>query len=73
MQCARKTCQHISLASHTSLRRARLVAHVVLAPQVEFGLLEGVQQKKHQVDKTSGSLYCVQRDCATYFHSKKIM
>ena len=58
--------QHISLASHTSL-----VAHVriALAPQacqVEFELLEDMQQQNtYQLDKTSGSLYCVQRDCAT--------
>ena len=33
--------QHITLASHTSLA----LAHVALAPQVEFELLEGVQQQ----------------------------
>ena len=36
--------QHITLASHTSLA----LAHAALAPQVEFELLEGVQQQKHQ-------------------------
>ena len=33
--------QHITLASHTSLA----LAHVVLAPQAEFELLEGMQQQ----------------------------
>ena len=33
--------EHISLASHTCLA----LAHVALAPQVEFELLEGVQQQ----------------------------
>ena len=33
--------QHITLASHTSL----VLAHVALAPQVEFELLEGVEQQ----------------------------
>ena len=54
----------ISLASHTSLRRVRLVAHA-LAPQVEAWVSGGHAATKHQLDKTSGSLYCVQRDCAT--------
>ena len=36
--------EHISLASNTSLRRVRLVAHA-LAPQVEVELLEGMQQQ----------------------------
>ena len=51
--------QFISLASHTSLAlRMYLlhIYHVALAPQVEFELLEGIQQQK---DKTSGSLYCI--------------
>ena len=43
----------ISLASHTSVRRVRLVAHA-LAPQVEIEYLEGMQQQniswtRHQV------------------------
>ena len=49
--------QHISRASHTSLQKVWLVAHVALAPQacqVEFELLEGMQQQntswtRHQV------------------------
>ena len=39
--------QHISLASHTSLRKVWLVVHVALAPQacqVKFELLENMQQ-----------------------------
>ena len=52
--------QHISLANHIAPQ----------ACQVEFELLEDMQQQKHQLDKTSGSLYCVQRDCAD---SRKIM
>ena len=44
----------ISLASHTSLHRIWLVRHVALAHQVEFELLESVQQQntswtRHQV------------------------
>ena len=49
--------QHISLASHSSLPKVWLVAHVALAPQachVEFELLEDMQQQntsgtRHQV------------------------
>ena len=60
--------QHINFASHTFLRKVWLV-HVAIAPQacqVEFELLEGMQQQntswtKHQV----ASLYCVQTGCAT--------
>ena len=50
--------EHISLASHTSLRRVRLVAHA-LAPQVEGELLEGMQQQYTR--KKSHGLYCAQR------------
>ena len=60
--------QQISLTSHTSLQGVRLVAHE-FAPQVEFELLEGMQ---HQLDKTSGSLFCVQRDCAVNFIARKL-
>ena len=38
---ALQTCSTLHLASHTSL----VLAHVALAPQVEFELLEGVQQQ----------------------------
>ena len=37
--------EHISLASRTTPRRVRLVAHAALAPQVELELLEGMQQR----------------------------
>ena len=39
--------KHISLASRTSPRRVRLVAHA-LSPQVEVELLEGMQQQHTQ-------------------------
>ena len=46
----------ISLASHTSLRRVRLVAHA-LAPQVEFEYLEGMQQQN--ISWTSHQVICI--------------
>ena len=68
--------QHISLANHTSLRKVWLVAHVALAPQAcpsRVRVAGGHAATKHQLDKTSGSPYCVQRDCAAKFYSRKIM
>ena len=56
---------HISLASHTYLRKVCLWL-VALAPQIEFELLKGMHAAtKHHLDKTSGSLYCVQSDLCT--------
>ena len=55
---------HLSRKPHLSANV--LVALVALAPQVEFELIAGGHAAtKHQLTKTSGSLYCVQNDCAT--------
>ena len=51
--------EHISLASHTSLRRVRLVTHALA--QVEGELLEGMQQQY-----TTHGLYCTQRRATTF-------
>ena len=52
----------VSLKPH--LLRMHYIADVALAPQVDFELLTGHAATKHRLDKTSGSLYYVQRDCA---------
>ena len=51
--------QHITLASHTSLA----LAHVALATQVEFELLEGVQQQTTSGQDIRWSLLCSKRLC----------
>ena len=47
--------EHISLASRTTPRRVRLVAHA-LAPQVEVELLEGMQQ---QYTRKKNHMVCI--------------